>query len=104
MKTTKYKITILPTDITRGIPGDPCRCMLARPIRRTLKEKQVSIYPQPCPTLTGNCRLGRGGIDIRLPKRANKAALRFDEINGRAARAKLIKPFSFTLCVPTNLG
>lgn len=100
MKTTKHKITVTIADITRGIPQNPCRCMLARAIRRVLGCRYVSVFPQAFGF--GTCCLQHNG-DISLPKLANANALLFDAFfGGPKARAEAIKPFSFTLCVPIS--
>lgn len=96
----KIKIKVKATDIARGIPKHPCRCMLARPIRRALQIRDVMVHPSSHRKGNVLVYFPKGKTkDISLPAFVNKLALKFDDFVGVGGRDRLkkIKPFSFVL-------
>lgn len=105
IKTVKIEVT--ERDILRGIPRDPCECMIARSVRRRFRTKAVEVVPDQEFDGSGICKIN--GDSLFLPIRASQKAVKFDErfdpeegegaiVKGRA-RLKIIKPFSFNLSV-----
>jgi hypothetical protein len=105
MKTEiNQRINVLDDDIIKGIRNDPCKCMIARAIRRQVPGAFcVYVHPKDKHTVTDATIMfklrGKRTFKAILPYRANAAAIIFDDLENvlPAERPKKVKPFSFAL-------
>lgn len=77
-------IEVTQVDIDLGVANSPCKCPLARAVRRHPKMRKSEIY------LSG---IRRGKKLIKLPFQAQKFIMDFDNW-------KPVKPFKFELKIP----
>src|SRR5262249_113047 len=68
------KITVREEEMWRGVPGEPCRCPIARAITRVLPESDPWVNPPEVQLYTGTDRFGWAG----LPSQAIAFTREFD--------------------------
>jgi hypothetical protein len=88
------QVNITLEDITKGVPTDPCRCMVARAVRRaTHKRYGVDVYG-------GFVILHHGGkwkYKATLPDEVCNQVNRYDDQEPGQDKTNLVKPCNFVL-------
>lgn len=80
---TSYTIEVTQEDIDKGVPGNPCSCMVARAVRRRFAKHKKSVQ-----VFYGGVYVGNRTFD--LPKVAIRKMYDFDE-------RRPVTPFTFIM-------
>lgn len=101
--TTTVRVRVLRSDITEGATGNPTDCPIARALKRLVRP---ALMPDVCIALVGLYRRDREDPyshrfgAVLLPTEARVFIRQFDATETKAAR-KALKPFAFSLDLPT---